>query len=242
MSSHTGAFAEGVRGDVSLSSTILPLLRHLLPLHVEGEVCNVTDDRVPFVEEMNIVRKAVPKRRREFAAGRRAAHSAMRRLGLPLKPLLASRDRTPIWPPGVVGSISHTSQIAFAAVTSEAYLRSLGVDVEEGGALPSDIVARICVPSELKYLALWSAEVGGDAAKLLFSAKEAFYKSYYPIRRRFLEFLDVAVVLRPASSSFEISLVHDRSLDEATISGRFGWALGHVFSVVTIRPHNLVST
>ncbi len=240
MASHTGAFAEAVRGNASLSSTVLPLLRHLLPLHAEGEVCNVTDDRVPFVEEMNIVNKAVAKRRREFAAGRRAAHSAMRRLGLPLRPLLASPDRTPIWPRGAIGSISHTSQIAFAAVASEAYVLGLGVDVEEEGALPSDMVARICVPSELKYLAPWSAEVGGDAAKLLFSAKEAFYKSYYPIRRRFLEFLDVAIVLRPAYNSFQVTLVHDRSLDEAKISGRFGWALGHVFSIVTIHPHNLV--
>lgn len=227
---------EGVRDDASLSSAIVPLMRQLLPVHAQGEVCNVTDERVPFVEEANIVQEAVPGRRREFAAGRRAAHSAMRRLGLPLEPLLASRDRTPIWPPGVVGSISHTSQIAFAAVTSQAHLQGLGVDVEEGGALPRDIVAQVCTPSELKYLAPWSAEVGGDAAKLLFSAKEAFYKSYYPIRRRFLEFLDVAIVLHPAHSSFEIALVNDRSLDEATISGRFGWALGHVFSIVTIHP------
>jgi 4'-phosphopantetheinyl transferase EntD len=159
----------------------------------------------------------------------------MSRLGLPLKPLLACPDRTPIWPPGVIGSISHTSQFAFAAVSSEAYFQGLGVDVEEGGALPGDIVAHVCAPSELKYLGQWSAEVGGDAAKLLFSAKEAFYKSYYPTRRRFLEFLDVAIALRPAHNSFEITLVHDRSLDEATISGRFGWALGHVFSIVTIR-------
>ena len=236
MSSQTAGLVQGVRDDAALSSTIVPLLRHLLPLHAEGEICSVTDDRVPFDEELNIVRKAVPGRRREFAAGRRAAHRAMHRLGLPLEPLLASRDRTPIWPPGVVGSISHTSQIAFAAVTSEAHVQGLGVDAEEGGALPRDIVAQVCAPSELKHLAQWSAEVGGDAAKLLFSAKEAFYKSYYPIRRRFLEFLDVAIVLHPANSSFEITLVHDRSFDKATISGRFGWALGHVFSTVTIRP------
>ena len=180
------------------------------------------------------------KRRREFAAGRRAAHSAMHRLGLPLEPLRASHDGTPIWPSDVIGSISHTSQIAFAAVTSAAYLQGLGVDVEEEGALPGDIITQVCAASELKHLAPWSAEVGGDAAKLLFSAKEAFYKSYFPIRRRFLEFLDVTIVLQPASSSFEVTLVHDRSLDAATISGRFGWALGHVFSIVTIRPHNLV--
>jgi 4'-phosphopantetheinyl transferase EntD len=240
MSSQTAGLVEGVSNDASLSSAILPLLRHLLPLHAEGEVCSVTDERAPFAEEMIIVRKAVPRRRREFAAGRRAAHSAMHRLGLPLAPLLASHDRTPIWPSDVVGSISHTSQIAFAAVTSAAYLQGLGVDVEEEGALPGDIIAQVCAASELKHLAQWSAEVGGDAAKLLFSAKEAFYKSYYPIRRRFLEFLDVAIVLQPAYSSFEVTLVHDRSLDGATITGRFGWALGHVFSIVMIRPDNLV--
>jgi 4'-phosphopantetheinyl transferase EntD len=215
------------------------LMDHLLPVEVVGEVCTVTDDQISFVEEKNIVRNAVPKRRNEFAAGRLAAHNAMNRFGLPPKPLLTDRDRAPLWPTGVVGSISHTRELAFAAVTSETYAHGIGVDVEDDLALPSDIVTRVCLPSELQYLGLWSAEIGFDAAKLLFSAKEAFYKSYYPRNKRVLDFLDVGITLRPVERAFEVALMSDRSLDLAVIRGRFGLALGHVFCTVVIHASYL---
>jgi 4'-phosphopantetheinyl transferase EntD len=221
--------------DSGTDSVLRLLLDNLLASPAIAEVCDVTDDEdVLFVDEANMVSEAVAKRRREFAAGRRAAHRAMARLGLPCAPLLAGLDRAPLWPSGIVGSISHTRRIAFAAVANAAYAQGLGVDVEEDGPLPQDIVGRVCLPSELTGLAQVSAEIGGDAAKLLFSAKEAFYKSYYPLRKQFLDFLDVGILLRPACRSFDIKLVHDRSLDNIAFSGRFGWARGHVFSTVTI--------
>ena len=60
-----------------------------------------------FDAEARAVARAVPARRAEFAAGRRAAHRAMERLGVPAAPVAMGSDRAPVWPPGVIGSISH---------------------------------------------------------------------------------------------------------------------------------------
>src|SRR5690606_7567998 len=50
---------------------------------------------------------AVNKRQTEFLAGRLCAHEALRRLlGVPSIPAVAE-DRSPCWPSGVVGSITH---------------------------------------------------------------------------------------------------------------------------------------
>ena len=51
---------------------------------------------------------AVDKRQREFATGRRLAHGLLTELGVGGGPLLPGRDRAPIWPDGVVGTISHS--------------------------------------------------------------------------------------------------------------------------------------
>ncbi|MGO9454312.1 MAG: 4'-phosphopantetheinyl transferase family protein [Candidatus Binataceae bacterium] len=210
-------------------------MKHLLPESALGEVCRVTEDRqVRFSEETKLVSRAVAKRQNEFAAGREAAHRAMSRLGVPAVPLLAGAERAPLWPAGVVGSISHTRRIAIAAVASEADLYGLGVDVEEDEPLVAATVRQICGSVERAHLVRWSAESGVDAAKLIFSAKEAFYKSYYPKWRQFLDFLDVVIILRPSERSFEVRLVHDRSLDDLRLGGRFGLASGHVFSAVGI--------
>ena len=51
--------------------------------------------------------RAVPQRRREFFAGRLAAHRAMEALGHLPEPVPMGQDRAPVWPQGLVGSISH---------------------------------------------------------------------------------------------------------------------------------------
>ena len=58
--------------------------------------------------EAQAIDHAVPKRRREFTAGRTAARRACARLGVWAGALPVAADRTPVWPEGVVGSISHS--------------------------------------------------------------------------------------------------------------------------------------
>src|SRR5580692_7617313 len=73
---------------------------------------------------------AVASRRAEFVAGRLCAREALAALGAPSTRVPRGIDGAPEWPTGFVGSISHTAELAFAAVAPAAEARGLGLDVE----------------------------------------------------------------------------------------------------------------
>ena len=102
-------------------------------------------------------------------------------------------DRSPSWPTGFVGSISHTERWILAAAARSSDFHSIGIDTEIVVAerLAKELRMNIGTPSEWKLL----EDVGLDSSTaftLLFSAKESFYKCWYPLQRKFLEHLDVA--------------------------------------------------
>lgn len=157
--------------------------------------CPVTDcedDLMP--EERAIIASAVPKRRREFAAGRRCARELLAQLGHPGFPLLRNTDRTPRWPAEIVGSISHSGTLCVAAIAARASFTSLGVDVEPDAALAPRLWRRICTAAELEQLGR-SAPVAehGRLVRLVFSAKEATYKSVHPLVGTTFGLLDIEI-------------------------------------------------
>ncbi len=144
------------------------------PIVAEG------DDLLP--EERALVASAVPKRRHEFAAGRRCARALLSQLGHPRFALLRNDDRTPRWPAGLVGSISHSDSLCVVALARSTHAAALGVDVEPDAALEAGLWPKICSRRELDQ-ALGSRPDAerGRIVRLLFSAKEATYKSVYPL-------------------------------------------------------------
>lgn len=142
-----------------------------------------------LVAERTAVAAAVPKRRREHGHVRRLAREAMAELGVAPVPLLSGARNEPLWPTGVAGSLSHCPYCA-AAVARSADVLTLGIDVELAEPLDEPLVARVCTPAEI-------AAMEGDSrrAKTLFSVKEAVYKAWFPIARRWLGFHDVEVTL-----------------------------------------------
>ena len=118
---------------------------------------------------------AIPARLREFSAGRQAARAAMARLGAPIASLPPGDDRAPIWPSGLVGSITHSATAALAAVAPQALTAGLGLDLEDDSALEPALWPKICRAEEL-------AALGNDPglqARLIFAVKEAAYKAQY---------------------------------------------------------------
>ena len=139
------------------------------------------------------------KRKQEFLLGRRCASQLLAERNV-YQPVGVNQDRSPFWPEGTVGSISHSDRWTIASVASAKDIRSLGVDTElvmqiEGAQL---IVSDVATAGEIQLV----EDQGFDAVSaltLIFSAKESFYKCWYPITKRFLEFHDVAVVSVTAS-------------------------------------------
>nr|WP_255702896.1 4'-phosphopantetheinyl transferase superfamily protein [Roseivivax sp. GX 12232] len=135
------------------------------------------------VEEAAVAR-AVAGRRSEFAGGRRAARRALAALGHPPVAIPMAEDRSPVWPEGFVGSVSHCAAACIAVVARTEGFAALGVDIEPYDPLPEDLLPEIGSEAEL-------AGVGPDrrlAGRQLFSAKEAAYKAQYPLSRTLFGF------------------------------------------------------
>ena len=138
----------------------------------------VTDPRAPQPdlwggEDIHLAR-AVPKRCREFAAGRAAARRAMEALGLPPQAVLPTLNHGPVWPMGLHGSISHSDSLCVAVVTQAP--RCVGLDAEPATPLPEDLIQEV----------VGHALTGPDAAlqaKRIFSAKEAAFKAQFPVSK-----------------------------------------------------------
>ncbi|WP_030683824.1 4'-phosphopantetheinyl transferase family protein [Streptomyces sp. NRRL B-1347] len=169
-----------------------PLMRRLLPDHVEvTEVRGELSAPPLFPEEAATVARAVAKRRREFATGRRCARLSLAALGCTAAPLLPGPSGAPCWPAGVVGAISHCAGYRVAAVAHDRDLAGLGIDAEPAGPLPEGVLDAVSLPEERADLArLTSAAPHIPWDRLLFSAKEAVYKVWFPLTLKPLGFED----------------------------------------------------
>ncbi|CAI2936464.1 4'-phosphopantetheinyl transferase family protein [Aminobacter niigataensis] len=158
---------------------------------------------VMYPIEQSYVSRATESRRREFAAGRSLARQAMASLGVPQAAIPAASDRAPVWPAGIVGSISHCSGWCVAAVARESQdCSALGIDVEPATPLETDLLDTICDDDELRWLARQAEPGRGLLAKAIFSAKESVYKAQYPLSRQIIDFHAVSVALDMVSGSF----------------------------------------
>jgi len=120
------------------------IIRLLLPDEVDVKEANPqdtpTDTSILKPEERVHVERAVDARKREFITGRILARKAMARFGRGHSTLLPGKDRAPIWPLGLIGSISHTAAHCAAAVACTRDVHFVGVDVEADTPLPSEIL------------------------------------------------------------------------------------------------------
>jgi enterobactin synthetase component D len=145
-------------------------------------------------EELAVAAALVPARRRGWVGGRVAMRSVLARLGKTAPPILADERGAPLLPAGLAGSISHKDAVAVALVALESAAR-VGIDIELDQPRDRDIAGRVLRPEELAELEGLAAHVRATAVLLRFSAKEAVYKALDPYLRRYVGFLEVAVLL-----------------------------------------------
>jgi 4'-phosphopantetheinyl transferase EntD len=159
----------------------------------------VADLRVPgdpqmlLPEEAACLGRAVPKRISEFAAGRLCARRALAEFGIVDFPIRVAADRQPIWPPSMVGSITHTAGFCAAVAAERRHADALGLDCEVVGDVKAELWPRICAPVELEWVASLPVAEQAAVVTLIFAAKEAFYKCQYPLVSERLNFHDVRI-------------------------------------------------
>jgi 4'-phosphopantetheinyl transferase EntD len=171
----------------------------ILPLGVAS--AHAFDDLEPaplFAEEEAQLAGAKAKRRREYATVRRCARRALGELGVAPAALPRGEGGAPRWPDGVVGSMTHCAGYRAAAVAGAGQLAVLGIDAEPAAPLPAGVLGLVTSPAERERL----AELAGAAPaipwdRLLFCAKEAVYKAWFPVGRQWLGFRDATVRIEP---------------------------------------------
>ncbi|MPZ65265.1 MAG: 4'-phosphopantetheinyl transferase superfamily protein [Pseudonocardiaceae bacterium] len=199
---------------------LLPAAAACAELRGAGQQLPVHPEEAPFVAG------AIPARRREFAAARGCARRALAELGIEPVAILPGDRREPCWPPGVVGSLTHCTGYCAAAVAGEDEIAALGIDAEINEVLPEGVHDSVATSNErdlLRTLAQRDPTVCWD--RVLFSAKESVYKAWYPMARRWLGFLDVALHIDPAAGTFTARIVLDQTRGNRKISRLAGrWA------------------
>jgi 4'-phosphopantetheinyl transferase EntD len=151
------------------------------------------DPALLFPAEAALLARAVRKRLQEFAAGRLCARRVLAELGVPNFPLKAAEDRQPLWPPLLVGSITHTAGFCAAVAAARNQVAAVGIDAELVGSVKVEIWPSIFRDEETRWLGSLPESQQAAAATLLFSAKEAFYKCQYPLTGEWLNFHEARV-------------------------------------------------
>jgi 4'-phosphopantetheinyl transferase EntD len=144
--------------------------------------------------EFSFISHCAAKRISDFTRGRACAHRGLTELGIHSSfSVLSGEKREPLWPDGIVGSITHTTGFAAAVVTRRGPVEALGIDCEIIESVGSELWERICTPAEQARLATLSEAEAKQQAALIFAAKEAFYKCQFPVSRAWVGFEDVTI-------------------------------------------------
>lgn len=132
---------------------------------------------------------ASEKRQAEFLGGRLCVARSLRAMEVNTEFPLPMKERLPVWPSNVIGSISHCPSLAVAVTAFRKAYITLGIDVETLINTPSaqDIKALVCNPQELSLINS-SHLSGNQLLTLIFSAKETLFKALWPITRRHVDF------------------------------------------------------
>lgn len=192
-----------------------------------------------YPEEEAVLGRAVEKRRREFVTARALAREALTGLGVPPRPIAAGSRGEPLWPEGVVGSITHCSGYRACAVAHAADLVTIGVDAEVDEPLPAGVLPDIALAEERHLLdGLAREDPSVSWGRLLFSIKESIYKAWFPLARCWLGFEDASVAIDRSGGTFSAQLLvpgptlHGRKLDG--FSGRWLASNGLVLSAIAV--------
>ena len=189
-----------------------------------------------FEAEAAVVAAALAKRRREFALGRMHARRALGRLGCEGAAIGVREDRAPIWPAGVVGSITHTRGLVAATTAWEREIAGLGLDVESRERPMRETLDRFILTAGERAALADALPQHFDPVRLVFSAKEAVHKCIAPMSGVTLGFHEVELDFDAANGRFTVRLVSNadpRLPDFGRLDGRFVVTESYVAAVAS---------
>ena len=189
-----------------------------------------------YPQEQELIKKAVEKRRCEFAAGRACAREALGAIGCAPAPILRDESLAPVWPDGILGAIAHSHTWAGAAVTRSPDLAGIGLDIETIERVNLDIGRMVLTKQETDFYAALPDAEKTQYLSLIFSAKEAVYKCLSPVSAIRIGFKD-AIVQQTDGQKFEVFMsgpIADALPACACMTGRFFLHEGSIFTGIAL--------
>lgn len=185
------------------------MFNNLLSENIVGSECfgDVSLEHL-YPQELALISNSVFARQKEFSTARWCARKAMQQLGYPPSPILRGINREPLWPEGLVGSITHCLGYRAAVLARNKYYHSIGIDAEPHLPLPNDVLITITSEEERKHLLDLKKYQGNFKwDRILFSIKESIFKSWYPITHTWLDFNEANIYIDPLNGVFEAKLL-----------------------------------
>jgi 4'-phosphopantetheinyl transferase EntD len=223
---------------------VATLLTDVLPGASQGlaaaELYDDPPELTPLPEEEPLIAKSVAKRRNEFITVRYCARQALGELGVPPVPILKGDKGEPCWPDGVVGSLTHCTGYRGATVGRRGEVRSVGIDAEPHDVLPKGVLDAISLPRERAELQAMPDGLHWD--RILFCAKEATYKAWFPLTHRWLGFEDAHITFgvdgTGTAGVFESRILIDPAAESGpplqTLSGRWSVRQGLALTAIVL--------
>lgn len=183
--------------------------------------------------EQALVAHSLDVRKAEFGDARWCAHQALKELGRDSgAPILRGERGMPLWPASVSGSLTHTDGFRAAVVAPRLLVRSMGLDAEPAEPLPAGVLGSIAREGELPQLERLKSQGVACADRLLFCAKEATYKAWFPLTHRWLGFEQAEIDLRDDGTFVSYLLV--RPTPVPFITGRWMVSDGYVIASTAV--------
>jgi 4'-phosphopantetheinyl transferase EntD len=151
--------------------------------------------------------RACEIKRVQFTLGRVAARLALKQIGFdnPV-PILRGEKGQPLWPDGITGSITHCYPWSVAVVAKSPNHLAIGIDLESVARIKGpDVCDLVCRDVERDW-----ARAGchfHERLAMIFSAKEAVYKAFYPLCQRYIDFKEVELSWSPEHHRFHCRFI-----------------------------------
>ena len=161
----------------------------LLPIH------STSNQKLHPAEENYFSQLSSVSRKEHYRSGRICAGEVLSKLGTLGQPVLRDpQTREPLWPEGISGAITHSGKWAAAAAGKTSDVSGIGIDLEDlERQVDSRISRHVCIPEEQKWLQECGEDFLEQNLKIIFSAKEAIFKAFFPYTRTYLHFHDARI-------------------------------------------------
>ena len=134
------------------------------------------------------------KRLMDFSTGRYCAKEVLKLLGTENSDILIGFHNEPLWPCGIVGSISHSSNLVGALASNK--VKAIGIDIETIGKVGPDVWNLVFTTAEQNFISALEKHQQELYSTLLFSAKECFYKLQFPLTKQYIDFKEVEITIK----------------------------------------------